>query len=115
MSNKIGIMDLLTFAKAGYTPKDVKEIMAMADSSEEVAEVAPRESEKPEPQKEPEKAESSEPDYKSMFEEMQKKNEELSSKLKEAQSANIAKDASGSAPKISAQDAVNNIFKDVIY
>ena len=114
---KLGIMDVLAFAKAGYSPKDVKEIMAMADSAEEVTENATKEIAEPEEQKAAEqkpKEEADAPDYKTMFEEMQKKNEELNSKLEAAQKANIASNVSGNQTKISTSETINNIFRDVL-
>ena len=114
---KLGIMDVLAFAKAGYSPKDVKEIMAMADSAEEVAESVSKENTTPEQQKAPEqkpKEEADVPDYKTMFEEMQKKNEELNAKLEAAQKANIASDVSGNQTKVSTSETINNIFRDIL-
>lgn len=117
MAQKMGIMDVLAFAKAGYSPKDVKEIMAMADSAEEAPESAPEVDAKPEVKKAPEQKQVEEadaPDYKAMFEEMQKKNEELNSKLEAAQKANIASDVSGNQTKVSTSETINNIFREVL-
>lgn len=113
---KIGIMDVLAFAKAGYTPKDVKEIMALSDSSEEVAENATKEIAEPEEQKAPEepaKTETDAPDYKKMFEELQKKNEELNAKLDAAQKANINADVSNENKK-DTSTIINDIFREVL-
>lgn len=98
---KLGIMDLLSFAKAGYTPKDVKELLEMdipenvpspknpevvpapeiesatenaAKASAEVAQVT-------------EAAETSDIDYKKLY-------EEEAEKVKQLQIANTKKDAS---------------------
>ena len=114
---KLGIMDVLALAKAGYSRKEIKEITAMADSAEEAAESTPEVSVTPEQQKAPEqkpKEEADAPDYKAMFEEMQKKNEELNSKLEAAQKANIASDVSGNQTKVSTSETINNIFRDVL-
>ena len=114
---KLGIMDVLALAKAGYSRKEIKEITAMADSAEEVAESAPEVSATPEQQKAPEqkpKEEADVPDYKTMFEEMQKKNEELNAKLEAAQKANIASNVSGNQTKVSTSETINNIFRDVL-
>lgn len=117
MAQRLGIMDLLTFAKAGYTPKDVKEIMAMSEVTEEAPTPAPEEADvthevKKEPEEKPVADDT--PDYKAMIEELQKKNDELSKQLKAAQTSNIAKNASGTVTKISSQEAVNNIFRDIL-
>ena len=115
-NQKLGIMDVLAFAKAGYKPSDVKEIMAMAESTEEAPTPASEPDVKHEAKKDPEgtQDDSKEPDYKSMFEELQKKNDELSSQIKQMQTSNITKDVSGTASRVSAQETVNNIFKDII-
>lgn len=122
---KLGISDLLTFAKSGWTPAAVKEIMALDKQAEEAPESTAKESESTEAQNVKEekpdassmKSETTEtevPDYKKLFEEQQKQIDELSKKLEAAQKANTQADVSNSAPKVSAQETVNNIFRDVI-
>ena len=115
-NQKIGFMDVLAFAKAGYTPKDVREIMAMAESAEEAPTPAVEEVAKNEVQKDPEvkQDDSPTPDYKAMFEAQQKQLDELKSKLDAAQKANIASDVSQTQTKVSASETINNIFRDVI-
>lgn len=114
MAKEFSVLETLALIKAGYNKKEIK---AMAEAYEEPAEDTAKESAKPEPEKEPEKEPDAdaEPDYKKMFEEMQSKNTELTEQLKAAQEANIQKDASGSAPKLTGQEAVNEIFKNVIF
>lgn len=109
---KLSILDVVALAKAGYKPGEVKEIMAMANVTEEAPAPAPKESAKPDVQKEP--AASPEPDYKAMFKAQQKQIEELSSKLDAAQKANIASDVSTNQKKISTSETINNIFREVI-
>ena len=116
---KLGINDLLTFAKSGWTPAAVKEIMALDKQTEEAPESTAKESESAEAQnvqeEKPEASSETEvPDYKKLFEEQQKQIDELSKKLETAQKANTMTDVSNSAPKVSAQETVNNIFRDVI-
>ena len=115
---KLSILDVVALAKAGYKPSEVKEIMAMANVPDVVQENAPKESAEPEAPKDPTEKEtpvaSDTPDYKAMFEEQQKKLEELSSKLDAAQKANIATDVSSSQSRLSTSETINNIFKDVI-
>ena len=121
-NNKISIMDLLTFAKAGYTPADVKEIMAMQTEPEADTEGPSEDDQKDETQpdkaKEPNAApaedKKAEPDYKAMFEAQQKQIEELTNNLQKAQAANINKNLADDTPKKSAQELVNDIFRDVI-
>ena len=117
---KLGINDLLTFARSGWTPAAVKEIMALDKTTEEAPESTAKESESTEAQNVQEETpevlpkENDVPDYKKLFEEQQKQIDDLSKKLEEAQKANTMTDMSSSAPKISAQEAVNNIFREVI-
>lgn len=115
-NQRLNIMDVLAFAKAGYKPADVKEIMAMSEASEEAPTPAPEEDVKHEVKKEPDEKPVADdvPDYKAMFEELQKKNDELSNQIKELQQTNIAKDVSGNVTKVSSQEAVNNIFRDIL-
>ena len=49
-----------------------------------------------------------------IFEDQQKQLDELNRKLEAAQKANTMTDVSKSEPKVSAQEAVNDIFKNVI-
>lgn len=114
------VLETLALVRAGYSKKEIK---AMADASEEVAEVAPKESAEPELQKEaaePKKevvetnASEPAPDYKMMFDDLQKKYDDLTIKLEAAQKANINADVSNSSPKISTTETINNIFKDVL-
>lgn len=113
---KLSILDVVALAKAGYKPGEVKEIMAMANVTEEAPAPAPKESANPDVQKEPEiePAASPEPDYKAMFEAQQKQIEDLSSKLDAAQKANIASDVSTNQKKISTSETINNIFREVL-
>lgn len=81
------LKDLLTFAKAGYTPAQVKELLAIQTvpqpAEPQPAEPQPAEPQPAEPQPvEPQPAEPQPVDYKSLYEESQKK-------LKEAQSINV--------------------------
>ena len=120
---KFSIMDVVELAKAGYKPGEVKEIIAMANVTEETPESAPKESESTEAKKEPETTPVASPelDYKQMFEtqkaqneSMQKQIDELNSKLASAQKTNISSDVSGNHAKVSTSETINNIFKDVI-
>lgn len=112
---KLSILDVLAFAKAGYKPGDVKEIMAMANATEEAAAPASKENANSEPQKELE-IPTAEPslDYKAMFEEQKKQIEELSSKLEAAQKTNIASDVSNNQTKVSTSETINDIFRSVL-
>lgn len=114
MAKEFSVLETLALIKAGYNKKEIK---AMAEAYEEPAETPAKESGEPEQEKEPEKEPDADAglDYKKMFEDMQNKNDELSKQIKSLQEANISKDASGTAPKVTGQEAVNEIFKNVIF
>ena len=94
----LGIMDLLSFAKAGYSPKDVKELLSIEvpepkvpeelpkATEQEGAENSPKESEKDlPPQNGTDKAEDI--DYKKLY-------EQEAEKVKQLQAMNTKQDAS---------------------
>lgn len=124
---KLGLIDLLTFAKAGYTPSDVKEILAMQNEETQVAEsnvnATPEENVQKDETKTPAETQetvtpvlpSDAPDYKQMFEEQKKQIEELQANLQKAQSLNTTQNVAPSAPQLTGQELVNNIFKEVIF
>ena len=88
--------DLVTFAKAGYKPSEVKELLELQVESEKEPLLEDKE---PLPEdKEPEV------DYKKLYEETQEK-------LKEAQKANVTKDVSNSEDEPSDEDIVKDLFR----
>ena len=89
--------DLIAFAKAGYKPADVKELLEMQIESNQ-PDPEPEPTPEPEPEPEPE------PDYKKLYEESQVK-------LKEAQKANVNRDVSNSGDNSSDEDIVNDLFR----
>lgn len=114
---KLSLMDVLAFAKAGYKPADVKEIMAMSQATEEAPSPAAEDVAKNEVQNEPEVEKpvaEDVPDYKTMYTDLQKQVENLQSKLEAAQKANINTDVSGTQTKVSTSETINNIFREVI-
>lgn len=97
---KLGIMDLLSFAKAGYSPKDVKELLEMdiPEPSPKLPEVVPESKEQKDAEnaaKEPAQvlpspvasADADDIDYKKLY-------EEEAEKVKQLQKQNIMQDAS---------------------
>ena len=113
---KLSIMDTLALARAGYKKSEIKEIMEQSNAAEEQPTPAPEDSAKNEVEKAPEEkpVADDEPDYKSMFEEMQKQYDEIALKLEAAQKANINTDVSKSQNKFSTSETINNIFREVI-
>ena len=77
---KLSIMDTLALARAGYKKSEIKEIMEQSNATEELPAPAEETSVKHEAEKEPEVEKpvaDDAPDYKTMFEEMQKKYKEV--------------------------------------
>ena len=97
--------DLIAFAKDGYKPADVKELLEMQiESNQPDPEPEPTPEPEPEPTPEPEPEPEPEPDYKKLYEESQVK-------LKEAQKANVNRDVSNSGDNSSDEDIVNDLFR----
>lgn len=122
MSEKFTPLDILAFAKAGWKPADVKEVIALSESkaASEEPEATPGDTQaQPETVKETETPVQSEDkevlDYKKMYEDTQKQIESLQSDLKKAQSLNTSQNVAPVKPKITGQEAVNNIFREVIF
>ena len=126
MAKELGIIETLALIKAGYTKKEIKamadaieEINVKDDAVEKLPDNMPKESTEPEAEKTKEEipaASDPEPDYKQMFEELQKKYDDATSKLKAAQEANISKDVSMNTPeKVTAQQTVDKIFAEILY
>ena len=114
---KLSIMDTLALARAGYKKSEIKEIMEQSNATEELPAPAEETSVKHEAEKEPEVEKpvaDDGPDYKTMFEEMQKKYDAMASKLEAAQKANINTDVSKTQTKLSTSETINNIFREVI-
>lgn len=114
---KLSIMDTLALARAGYKKSEIKEIMEQSNATEELPAPAEDTSVKNEAEKEPEVEKpvaDDGPDYKTMYTDLQKQVESLTSKLEAAQKANINSDVSRTQTKVSTSEAINNIFRDVI-
>lgn len=113
----LSLSDLVSLAKAGYTPANVKELIALSEKSEPVkpeeqqsaaaANVEPttasaEPTEATEKAAEPEKTEEKEIDYKELYEKSQED-------LKKAQAVNRSADNSGKQPEYSFNDLLQTI------
>ena len=87
---KVGLKDTLALLAKGYSKKDI-EALALID--EENIEPDPEPASEPEPKKDPEPEKDPEPDYKTMYEELLKKNQETESTVKKLQQDNVHKDS----------------------
>ena len=84
--SKVGLKDTLALLAKGYSKKEIDALAAIdeeADSSKEAEAPAP------DPVPAAPAAASDEPDYKAMYEELQKKNKETEETLKKIQQKNI--------------------------
>ena len=105
--------DLVALAKAGYTPAQVKEILALqpseAPAAEKPAETEPKESPQPEQEKaEPEKKAEEGEDMQATVADLQKKLAAAEEKLKNLQQQNSTKDNSTQKP---AGDPIEDIVR----
>ena len=113
----LSLSDLVSLAKAGYTPANVKELIALSEKSEPVkpeeqqsaaaANVEPttasaEPTEATEKEAEPEKTEEKEIDYKELYEKSQKD-------LKKAQETNRSADNSGKTSEDVMKDLLETI------
>lgn len=108
--------DILALAKQGYTPSDIKELLALSTEetaaqvpAEEVPEITQKAETQPEEQKVQEVVEKpTEPelDYKALYEESQKK-------LESIQKSNVQKDYSNNVKNTSDADVLLDIMKNL--
>lgn len=118
---KLKFSDVMDFVKAGWTPADVKEVLAMAETEPAAEEQAVTvEDTQQQPATEnaaetPAQTEEAVPDYKAMYEDTQRQIDALKADLSKAQSLNITKNVAPDTPKITGQEAVNQIFREVTF
>ena len=114
------LTDIIALAKAGYSPKDIKDLIALAEPTPQAPEAADPEPEKkqepdakdpepekkldPEPEKKPGPEESKVIDY-------EEKVKELEAKIAEMQKENTSKDISGNETK-SDEDMLADIVRN---
>lgn len=96
---KVGLKETLALLAAGYKKKDIEALAEIDAELESTAEEAPAPAPVPEQPKN-EKQENDEPDYKALYEELKKKNEESQAKITKLQQDNIHAD---SAPDVEEQ------------
>ena len=99
------LTDIIALAKAGYSPKDIKDLIALAEPTPQAPE-APDPEPEPEKKPEPETPSIEEPtkeipaiDEKSNVIDYQEKVKELEAKIAEMQKENVSKDISGNETK----------------
>jgi len=123
MAKELTLIERLQLVKAGYKAKEIESMLIKEASettdSEEPAENTSKGDEVADQAKEQDETPVSvenndEPDYKSMFENLQKEFNETKTKLEAAQKMNASVNVSNNVPKEDSQTKINNIFKEII-
>lgn len=113
MPDRPTFKDIVEFAKAGWKPADVKEIIEAASKQEpepieEPAEITPKEEVQPEQEKKEEPA-AEEPSKDDTIKQLQDQIAELNKKLQDVQEANTKKDLQGKVQ--SEEEKLNEIAR----
>lgn len=123
MAKELTLIERLQLVKAGYKAKEIESMIIKESSetaeSEEPAENTSKGDEVADQAKEQDETPVSvenndEPDYKQLFENLQKEFNETKTKLEAAQKMNASVNVSNNVPKEDAQTKINNIFKEII-
>ena len=88
---KVGLKDTLALLAKGYSKKEI-DALAAIDDEQENKDPEPEDKKDPEPEKtdpEPEDKKDPEPDYKKMYEDLLKENQEKDAQIKEIQKENV--------------------------
>lgn len=104
---KVGLKDTLRLMAAGYTKKEIDNLAAIDEENAKDEENENNEKKDPEPvppapvitdsKPAPEDKKDPEPDYKKMYEDLKKSNDETKATLKKLQQDNVHKDSSAAA------------------
>ena len=111
---KVGLKETLALLAAGYKKKDIEALAAIDDEEQEKEPEAPAPvitDSAPAPA--PEEVKDPEPDYKKMYEDLQKTNKENEDKLKRIQKENINKNSAPLAEeqKAKEQESLNALVR----
>ena len=110
---QIGLKDTLTLLAKGYSKKEIDALASIDEKAAEEQE-APKETPAPAPEVSREETPAQEePDYKALYEEQLKKNEEAAAKITKLQQDNIHKDSAPAMEqtKKEQQDSLNNLIR----
>lgn len=123
MAKELTLIERLQLVKAGYKAKEIESMIIKEASetaeSEKPAENTSKGDEDADQAKDQEETPASaenkdEPDYKQLFENLQKEFDETKTKLEAAQKMNASVNVSNNVPKEDSQTKINNIFKEII-
>lgn len=104
--------DILALAKNGYSPKDIKDLLALSDPDEPEKQEPEQEKQEPEQKQEPEPKPEPEPEQKQEQEQPDDKDAkiiDLEKKIAELQKLNTTKDLSDKKPQ-----SDDDIFKELM-
>ena len=99
---KVGLKETLSLLAAGYKKKDIEALAAIDEEQDQKEE---KEEKDPAPAVEEKEEKDPEPDYKTMYEELLKKNQETENKINKIQQDNIHKDSAPAAAEAKAKEA----------
>ena len=104
---KVGLKETLSLLAAGYKKKDIEALAAIDDEiqQDEPDQTALTDKKDPVPEADQEQPKEPEPDYKTMYEELLKKNQETENKINKIQQDNIHKDSAPAAAEAKAKEA----------
>ncbi len=111
----MNLSDIIALAKAGYKPKDIKELIelgkeAQTTGAEEPAETDPKEDPQPEPEKAPAEPASADPGA-IKIKELEAQLAQVRQDLAKAQRNNTSRDNSGAAGPEDPQAVLNDIAR----
>ena len=112
---KVGLKDTLALLAKGYSKKEIDELAAIDEQTAEeqkIEESAKNEKQETE-EKAPEEEKEPEPDYKTMYEDLLKKNQETEAKVTKLQQDNIHENSAPAAAEAKAkeQESLNDLVR----
>lgn len=110
---KVGLKETLSLLAAGYKKKDIEALAEIDDQQEETSAADPAPAPAPDPAPVEETPKQEEPDYKKMYEDLKKKNDETQAKITKLQQDNIHQDSTPATEedKKAEQDGLLNMVR----
>lgn len=105
---QVGLKETLALLAAGYKKKDIEALASIDEQEAEKQEAEKQEEKEPEPvkdEKQEKEEKEPEPDYKTMYEELLKKNQEAEAKVTKLQQDNIHENSAPAAEEAMAKQA----------
>lgn len=96
---KVGLKDTLTLLAKGYSKKEIDALAAADEEQNKDPEPTPAPEPEPAPEPVPDDKADPEPDYKKMYEDLKKENDETKEKLTKLQQKNVHADSTPDSDK----------------